>query len=136
MSNPMTHENLFLCYSIAMGIFITFVYDLLRIFRRVIRHNSFFVSLEDLLFWVFCALSVFALMYSMGNGNLRWFAVFGALGGMFVYLKTVSPWFVRILSGFLRKVTGVLLRIGRFIKKRLTALYKLLKIILCKQQQK
>ncbi len=130
----MNEENLFLLYSIGMGIFITFVYDLLRILRRVIRHNNFFVSLEDFLFWVFCALAVFALMYSMGNGNLRWFAVFGALGGMFVYLKTVSPLFVRVAAGFFKKVVGIVLRFCRFLKNRLTVLYKLLKMILCKQQ--
>lgn len=133
MNSLVTDENIFLLYSIGMGIFITFVYDLLRIMRRVLRHSNFFVSLEDLLFWIFCALSVFALMYNMGNGNLRWFAVFGALGGMLVYLKTVSPWFVRIMSGIFKKITGALVRLGRFLKNKLTTLYKLLKMILCKQ---
>lgn len=133
MSSLMTYENVFLLYSVGMGILITFVYDLLRILRRVIRHNNFWVSLEDLVFWIFCALSVFALMYSMGNGNLRWFAVFGALGGMFAYLKVVSPWFVKIMSGIFKKIIAVLVRPVRFIKNRLTVLYKLLKMILCKQ---
>jgi len=100
----------------------------------VVRHNNFFVSFEDLLFWIFCALTVFALMYNMGNGNLRWFAVFGALGGMFAYLKIVSPWFVRGMSALLGKFVGVLVRFKGFVKNRLTVLYKLLKMILCKQR--
>lgn len=134
MSNFMAYENIFLLHSIGMGIFITFVYDLLRIMRRVIRHNNFWVSLEDLLFWIFCALAVFALMYNMGNGSLRWFAVFGALGGMLAYLKIVSPRLVRIMTTFLKKIAGLFLRFGRFAKNRLTLLYKLLKMILCKQR--
>ena len=134
MDGRVSFENLFLCYSLGMGVFITFVYDLLRILRRVIKHNSFFVSLEDLGFWVFCALAVFALMYRMGNGSLRWFSVFGALMGMGVYLKFISPRFIRIVSGFLLKVTALLYRPLRYIKNKLTALYKLLKMKLCKQQ--
>lgn len=134
MNSFVSYENVFLLYSVGTGIFITFVYDLLRILRRVIRHNNFFVSFEDLAFWIFCALTVFALMYNMGNGNLRWFAVFGALGGMFVYLKIVSPWFVGSTSALLGKVVGVLVRFRGFVKNRLTVLYKLLKMILCKQR--
>jgi len=134
MNGFVSYENVFLLYSVGTGIFITFVYDLLRIMRRVVRHNNFFVSVEDLLFWIFCALSVFALMYNMGNGNLRWFAVFGALGGMFAYLKIVSPWFVRNVSALLAKLVGLLVRFKSFLKNRLTVLYKLLKIILCKQR--
>lgn len=133
MSSFVNDENLFLLYSTGMGIFITFVYDLLRIMRRTIRHSAFFVSLEDILFWLFCALAVFALMYKVGNGNLRWFAVCGALAGMFLYLKTISPWFVRSMSGLLKKVGAVLKRFLHFGKKQLTVLYKLLKMLLCKQ---
>ena len=55
----MASENEFLLYSLLTGIFITFVYDLLRIFRRVIPHKLIFVSLEDLAFWIYCAAEVF-----------------------------------------------------------------------------
>ncbi|MDE6168338.1 MAG: spore cortex biosynthesis protein YabQ, partial [Acetatifactor sp.] len=48
----MASENEFLLHALLMGIFITFVYDLLRIFRRVVPHKAFFVSLEDLAFWI------------------------------------------------------------------------------------
>lgn len=134
MDNTVSFENLFLCYSVGMGIFITFVYDLLRIIRRVVRHNNFFVSLEDFLFWIFCAIAVFALMYRVGNGSLRWFAVIGALAGMGVYLKVVSPRFVRVVSGFLQKTVALFIRLWCHVKKKLTALYKLLKMKLCKRQ--
>ena len=78
----MAGENEFLLHALLMGIFITFIYDLLRIFRRVIPHNGFFVSMEDLAFWIYCGGEVFLMMYHEGNGSLRWFAVLGALSGM------------------------------------------------------
>lgn len=109
----MANENEFLLYSLLMGVFITFVYDLLRIIRRVIPHAGFFVSLEDLAFWIYCGAEVFLLMYRESNGTLRWFAVIGALAGMFLYKKSISKYFVKYMSMALGKVLetfGKLLR--------------------------
>ena len=162
MSSPVISENLFLLYSFGMGIFITFIYDLFRIFRRVCVHNNFFISLEDILFWIFCAISVFYMMHTQSNGTLRWFAILGAVTGMFLYKKTISPFFVKwvshvlnIIVDFLKKILTVISkpfmllakkgkktgkqitnrgkRMIGFLKKRLTALLKTLKIALCKQ---
>ncbi len=96
-------------HSVITGIFITFVYDLLRILRRVVPHAGIMVSLEDLAFWIYCATEVFLLMYRESNGTLRWFAVLGALGGMLFYRKAVSPLFVKyaaLLLGKLLKLLG------------------------------
>ena len=107
------NENIFLMHSMLMGIFITFVYDLLRIFRRVVPHARLLVSLEDLAFWVYCGAEVFLLMYRESNGTLRWFAVLGALAGMFFYKKIVSPLFVKYTSLLLGKALELL---GRILK--------------------
>ena len=90
----MTEEGRFMIHALLAGIVVTFSYDLLRIFRRVIPHKNFVVSLEDILFWVYCGIGVFLLMYYEGNQTLRWFAVCGALVGMCLYLRFVSPGFV------------------------------------------
>lgn len=150
----MATENEFLLHALLTGIFITFVYDVIRIFRRVVPHNSFFVSLEDLGFWIYCGGTVFLLMYHESNGELRWFAVFGAVAGMLFYRKLFSPPFVKYVSFVLSKILeglGKILRwllrpfqlilgsigrgirrIGRRIRKaikmRLTYLLKMLKI--------
>lgn len=162
MSSPVISENLFLLYSLGMGIFVTFLYDILRIWRRVHRHGGFLVSLEDLLFWAFCAIAVFYLMHAESNGTMRWFAILGALVGMFLYKKTVSAFFVKWMSLGLRKLLTWLEKLLRFLwkpfralgrqgkragrkaadkskkaagfmKKKLTGKVKLLKIILCKR---
>ena len=106
----MAGENLFLLHSLAMGVFITFVYDLLRIFRRVVPQGPFLVSMEDMAFWVYCGGEVFLLMYHESDGTLRWFAVIGALLGMFLYKKLVSGLFVKYVSLLLNMVLGLLCR--------------------------
>lgn len=104
----MAGENEFMFHAFLTGIYITFVYDLLRILRRVIPHRDAVVSLEDLIFWIYCAAKVFLLMYYESNGTLRWFAVLGAVTGMFLYSKLVSPLLVSVVSDFLRRLMNVL----------------------------
>lgn len=116
----MAEETLFMLYALLMGIFITFVYDLLRILRRVIPHNIFWISVEDLAFWGFCAVEVFLLMYHVSNGTLRWFAVLGALLGMFLYTKSLSRFLVKYISLLLVKLLKIIGRVLRFVFKPVT----------------
>lgn len=111
----MAGENQFVLYAMFMGIFITFIYDILRIFRRVFPHKGFLVSLEDIIFWIYCSAKVFMLMYHESNGTLRWFAVFGAIAGMMLYMKLVSPFFVKYVSLLLKKIVGIIKKAVAFI---------------------
>lgn len=113
----MANENLFLLYALLMGIFITFLYDILRILRRVLPHSGFWVSVEDLCFWAYCAAEVFLLLYHESNGTLRWFAVLGAMTGMVLYKKLVSPFFVKYVSLLLGRVLFTLGKISCFLAR-------------------
>ncbi len=113
----MADENIFLLHAFLLGVFLTFVYDQLRILRKVVPHNGFLVGLEDLGFWAFCSVEAFLLMYRESSGKLRWFAVGGALAGMFLYLKTASPILVKYVSLFLGKVLGMIGKVARFLGK-------------------
>lgn len=122
----MVSENVFLFHALLLGAYVTFVYDWLRILRRVIPHSLFFVSVEDFLFWVYCGAEVFLLLHRESNGTLRWFAVLGAGLGIFLYEKCFSAIFVKYVSLmcrpfqiFLRKVTGF---VRSFIRKKCRAL--------------
>lgn len=116
---------MFLLYALLMGIFITFLYDLLRIFRRVWPHRDFFVSLEDICFWIYCAGEVFLLLHHESNGTLRWFAVLGSMTGMLLYKKLVSPFFVKYVSLWLRIFLGYAGRGLRLLFSPVTWLLKL-----------
>jgi hypothetical protein len=113
----MVDENVFLAHAFFIGIYITFVYDLLRILRRVVPHSSFWVSVEDLAFWVYCAGKVFLLMHHESDGTLRWFAVLGALVGMLLYRKTVGALFVKYMSLALIKVRDFCIKICKMVCK-------------------
>lgn len=87
-------------YSFFLGVYGSFLYDLLRVFRRVIAHHSFWVDVEDLLFWMYCTVKAFLIMQQVNNGILRWFAIFGVVCGIVLYCKLISPVFVKYATKF------------------------------------
>lgn len=161
MSQDIINEVYFLGGSVFMGIVVTFAYDFILIGRRIMRHNLFFISLEDFLFWVACAIAVFYMLYRENNGILRWIAVLGAAVGMLLYKKIIGNRFVKVISAIilkeihlLRKIAGILFRpfrwvmkkagvffrflgrrekcLSKYMKKKLTGFKKMLRIILYK----
>ena len=132
----MVDENVFLAHAFFIGIYITFVYDLLRILRRVVPHSSFWVSVEDLAFWVYCAGKVFLLMHHESDGTLRWFAVLGALVGMLLYRKTVGALFVKYMSLALIKIRDFCVKICKIVCKPFCAAGKKVTGILGKAVKK
>ena len=103
MSQNIVTEAVFAAKCIGMGVLITIAYDILRICRRCVRHSRFLVSLEDFLFWVICAIFIFLVLYQENNGILRWYCIGGALIGMFLYGKLISPYFVLVMSTICKK---------------------------------
>ena len=89
-------EGVFMLHSFLLGVIITFIYDLFRIFRRIIPHGWFLLSLEDLVFWVLATAGIFYMLYYENNGMFRWFSVIGAGTGMFLYKKTLSAALVNL----------------------------------------
>ncbi len=108
MSPQIVKETMFLYHAVMLGIFVAIVYDGVRIFRRIVNHNRLFISIEDLLFWVFCAWKVFYLLYEESSGVLRWFAILGIALGMFLYLLTVSRFVVHYVSKWLNKALQII----------------------------
>lgn len=165
MSQNIMNEVTFFAHSFLLGIVITVAYDGFVVLRRVIKHNLVMISLEDMIFWIACAIGVFYMLVEENNGILRWFAVFGATLGMLAYKESVSDFFVNTASALIRAVFRVFSRIMRFLfrpirflgrkfchilkkfakkgqragkytKNKLTRSLKLLKIILCKHKER
>ena len=165
LSESIYHELRFLLYSFLLGVIITFVYDNIRVFRRVLRHNNFFISIEDLFFWIGVSLSVFLLQHKENNGIFRWFSVVGAFLGMLIYRKIFSRFYIKQMTILLRKMLKILYlffsylfspiyfverKIGNLMKRagrkiatsaskqkiRLTSRKKVIKMTLCKHKEK
>lgn len=119
MSPEIIAELYFLLHCFLMGVLITMLYDVLRILRRVVPHNTAAVSVEDFLYWVVCSLLIFAMLIRENNGMLRWFAVAGAMLGMILYRKTFGFFLVTYISLLIKKLLHFVGRVFRLILKPL-----------------
>lgn len=99
------------------GAVITIVYDLIRIFRRVLFHGNFWIGVEDLLFWSWTSLWIFSVLYRENDGNFRMYTIAAMVLGMILYHKTVSEPFVKIMGRIFRKIFQMLLRPLKMLKK-------------------
>lgn len=131
----MAEESIFLLHALWIGVLITLVYDGLIIFRGAVPHNSFGIALEDMGFWFFCAIYVFAWLHRESSGTLRWYAVAGALLGMWIYKKTLSKVLVKLGTRILQKVLEVLRKFLRLITAPLRFMKRKTKILHTKMQR-
>ena len=69
------------------GNLVAMVYCAIRVFRRMVSHSLFWVSMEDLVFWVAAGLYLFMEMYRTCNDAIRWYFVIGVLLGGILTLK-------------------------------------------------
>lgn len=134
MSPGIVKETDFFLRSIGSGIFLMFLYDILRIIRRLMKHEHHLIALEDIVYWCICGVLMFLLIFRENDGNIRGFAIGGIIGGMILYHETVSSYFVQgatfLLSKilfFLFRVLGILLRPFKAVGKRISKLFPKLK---------
>ena len=147
VSEAIGNEALFFGVSVLCGMGLIFVYDLFRIFRRLISHGNIWIGVEDVCYWVFCTVVVFLLLYQGNDGMMRAFCFLGIGLGAAVYAFLLSRFVVKIsvgilgsILGFFGKILGVIGRpfvgsgrkILNFLGKQLKKLYKAIKIGLCK----
>ena len=162
MSQSIVQEVTFFLHSVLLGLIITFAYDWILIFRKLVRHGRILTSVEDLMYWFACGIGVFYMLYRENSGVLRWFAVMGAALGMLFYKMILKNRFVNIMSTYIHKIMWFIFRViqiilkpikclfsmvrrfvrflvtklkkvKEFIKKRLTVCIKTLRMVLCKQ---
>lgn len=130
MNGAITVELRFFLISILWGVIILLVYDGLRILRRLIPHNSFFLALEDLIFWVLTSLFIFAMIYTMNNGTIRGFSVMGMAIGMILYHYIFSEFVVKwVTKAILLLLSPIRFAIDKIRKLLTFVLSKLKRII-------
>ena len=78
-------EELFVfLQAILAGNLVYLVYAALCVIRQIIRHKLFWVSVEDLLYWIGTGFYLFLKIYQTENGVIRWYFVVGVLCGAVV----------------------------------------------------
>ncbi len=131
---------------IILGFFFGFVFDILRVFRKIVKHKTIFIHIEDLLYWMFALTVSFIFLYYNNNGEIRFYCIVGAFIGIILYFNSLSKLFMKAsmqIYAFLCKVVhfifGIILAplalLVGFISKPLN-IFKNLFIKLMRSQKK
>lgn len=108
-------EANFFLVSILCGILLLFIYDGIRIFRRLIPQGKVMVAFEDLLFWFLASFLIFRMMYIQNSGILRGFSIMGMGMGMLFYHFKLSDFLVNGFTAILQKIIYILSKIIKVI---------------------
>lgn len=123
MGSGIIDELSFLLHSFLLGIGMIIFYDIFRILRRLIPHKSVCISVEDMVYWIVCAVLIFLMLYNENDGIIRWFAVAGMTGGMFLYNWTISSYVTGGITWILQKIMKVICLIMGVFGKPFLYLY-------------
>ncbi len=94
-----------------------FLYDFLKISRRLFPCPDFLVNLEDIVFSAFSAVLVFYVTYLKNNGEIRWQTAVGLLLGITLYVFIVKDRWVKIGCVILRFFARIFEKILKIILK-------------------
>lgn len=122
MSGSIQNEMVLFGSAVLLGAALMFLYDVIRICRRILPRGIIWVSIEDVIYWIVFGAAVFILLYRENDGAVRGFIVGGIAIGLFLYYRLLGRW--------LMKWTGFL--IGS-LKKRLKKAGEKVKIKLIKR---
>lgn len=117
VSNEILEEIRLFANSVVLGAVMTFVYDGWIILRKVFKHSVFWISLQDISFWLVCSLVAFFTLHEQNHGILRWFIVAGAGVGMLLYKYSLSRFYVNYTSKLLQYLVVYIKKIAYFVFK-------------------
>ncbi len=139
MSQNIINEAWFFGCCVLTGIAVVSMYDVLRIFRRIIIHGVIAVGIEDFIYWVGCSFFVFHMIYIRNDGIIRGFAILAIVLGMVIYNVTISSFLVKYLSMILNKIMRIVImpikKTSKLVSSVLKKCYKGVKILINRHKQ-
>lgn len=147
VSETIGQEAVLFGVSLLVGAGLFLLYDILRIFRRIVPHGNVWIGVEDLVYWMICTGVVFVMLYWENDGMVRGFALLGLVFGMTLYhlllsryivsvnvliLKTVLGYICKIFRFFFGPVIRIGKKVVRFLIKQLKKVARAVRISLCK----
>ena len=94
--------------SFLLGAVLMVSYDLLRLFRLLVPHGALWTGLEDLFYWIYCAVMTLSLLFWENSGVVRGYVIACVFLAMAAYDRIVS-----------RNVFVLLKKTGRWIKMKI-----------------
>ena len=110
-------EISFFLYSLFYGAVCFFAYDILRCFRRVFIHNTFWIAVEDLAFWMVAGILLFLMVFEQNSGSYRVSLGLGVFCGIFLWYFLFDHWIVAGLTWIFKTVKNIIWKVFSFFGK-------------------
>ncbi len=127
MYSTVSGEAVFFLCCIAAGALAGFLYDIIRISRRIVTVGASVVTIEDILFFVVTALILFYVAYLKNSGEVRWQGFIGGALGVALYIFVVRNRIVDAGTAFIRWLMKVFVRVVRICLFPVRIVFKALK---------
>ena len=98
MSNDILFELYVFCEALIHGVILAVMYDVIRIFRRIIKRNAVIVAIEDVVISLVATVITFGMIYRENQGSLRAYIFTGMFVGIELYHLSISRLLVNITS--------------------------------------
>lgn len=100
-------------YFIVVGIIISIIFDIFRIFRRTIKTSDIVTNIQDILFCLITGIIVLLSIFCFNKGELRLYIFIGIAIGVAFYMIFISKHFIKInvtIINFIKRIIYLLFR--------------------------
>ena len=97
--------------AIVSGMIVRLVYQCIECIRKICKHRSVYIEIEDFLYWIGTAIYLFVQIYHTSSGSVRWNFVLGVVIGVII-----STIFIRKTQENLKKISNI--HSGKSIAKK------------------
>lgn len=101
-----------------VAVLVWFLYDLLRLLRRVIPHNSVWMAVEDVAFFFVCAMAGFQELYPKSLGQVKGYMLLAFLAGTLAYRMLPGRVLMRSGNRVIHKGKAIFLQYRKKHKKK------------------
>ena len=119
-----------LVYSVLLGVVSAVLYDVIRAVNKIFKPNIYLIFFLDIFYWSVLTLVFFIFFMVFSNGQVRMFAIFGALAGFLLFFLLFSKITMFLFCKILLVLRLVLNKIKAFLVFFCKAVKKIAKILL------
>lgn len=91
-------------FSIAFSFIIGLEYDIFRVSRLIFHFGVWAVFVEDLIFFLLCAVEFFFFSFFFNNGEIRLYIIFTCLVGCLIYYLTIGKFMYNKIKKLILKI--------------------------------
>ena len=118
-------------WSLAAGIILAVIYDIIRVIRKMIKIPDLIVNLTDIVFLIFSGAVAIITAYIFNNGELRIYSLFCIAGFFMIYKIVIGDLIVKFTVKILKLIEKTVIKFILIIllpfKKIYSVIQKLLK---------